>query len=370
MDKKKVLILCYGNLASDPRVQRQITALKPDYSIEVCAAGNSGINDIPFYRIYGNPRFSLARKMKRALWLFTGQFELFFWDDYKKKLAAELSSKNYDAIIANDIQTLPLALRIAGEHSRVYFDAHEYHPKEWASLKWKLLYRPFIHYLCKTYIPKADSFSTVSESIADEYKKFTGIKPVMITNAGRYQELSPSSAQMPVKLIHHGAAIPERKIEAMIEMMQYLPERFVLYLMLSPFNQKYLDKLKRKKNNKVQFVPPVPSDKICMEINKYDVGVFLLPPVNFNYQHALPNKIFEFVQARLAIVTTPNPEMKNLINKYNLGKVSENYTPRSMAEAVAEVAEKISYFKSQSHKYARELSAEPNYRLIRELVSK
>ena len=29
----------------------------------------------------------------------------------------------------------------------------------------------------------------------------------------------------------------------------------------------------------------------------FDVGVFLLEPVNFNYANALPNKLFEFVQA-------------------------------------------------------------------------
>src|SRR5258706_431924 len=270
MDKKKVLILSYSNLVSDPRVQRQIAALMPDFKIEVCATGESGIKGIPFYQIYEAPPFSLTRKLKRIFWLFTGQFESFYWDDYKKEIVKKYMNQQVDAIVANDINTLPLALAIKEKtKAHVYFDAHEYHPREWASLMWKFMYQPFIGYLCKTYIPKVNSFSTVSDAIA----------------------------------------------------------------------------------------------------NEYDIGVFLLPPVNFNYQHALPNKIFEFVQARLAIVTTPNPEMKNLINTYNLGKTSMDYRPKSMAEAIMEVAGKIPYFKSQADKHARELSAENNYRLIRELVS-
>ena len=367
MDKKKVLILSYGNLASDSRIQRQIAALAPDFTIEVCARG--GITGIPFHQIYKKPRPSLVRKIKRFTWLFTGKFESFYWDDYKKNLTANLSQKNYDSIIANDIQTLPLALKIAGNRSKVYFDAHEYHPGEWSSLKWKLLYQSYINYLCKTYIVKANSFSTVNESIAVEYQKFSGVKPVVVSNAGEYRHLSPSSSQMPIKLIHHGAAIRERRIEEMVEIMEHLPHHFILYLMLTPLDQKYLDELKRKSNDKVKFIAPVAPDKICDEINKFDIGIFLLPPFNFNYQYALPNKIFEFVQARLAVVTTPNPEMKNMVDKYDLGKTSAGYSPKSMAEAIIEIAEKIPYFKSQSDKYASELSAENNYRLIREMVS-
>ncbi len=34
MNKKKILILCYSDLKSDPRVQRQIEALQPDFNIE------------------------------------------------------------------------------------------------------------------------------------------------------------------------------------------------------------------------------------------------------------------------------------------------------------------------------------------------
>ena len=37
---------------------------------------------------------------------------------------------------------------------------------------------------------------------------------------------------------------------------------------------------------------------IVRTINQFDLGVYLLPPVNFNSAHALPNKFFEFIQAR------------------------------------------------------------------------
>jgi hypothetical protein len=369
MNKKKVLILCYSNVATDPRVQRQIAALRMDYSIEVCATGDSGISDIPFYPIYVTPPRSLIRKMKRAWWLFTIQAEAFYWDARKKKLAVELSAKNYDVVIANDIATLPLALRIADKRSKVYFDAHEYHPEEWTSLEWKLFYRPAIRYLCKKYIPKVDCFSTVTESIAEAYKKFIGIKPIVITNAGGYQDLHPTPVKSVIELVHHGAAIRDRKLERMIDMMEHL-DNYILYLMLTPVNKAYLEYLKKKAGNKVKFIPPVPQYDVCKTLNQFDIGVYILPPTNFNNLYALPNKIYDFIQARLCVAVSPNPEIKNIVKHYDLGVVSDDFSPAGMAAAIRNLAaEKILFHKEQSHMYARALSADRNVKKINELVT-
>ena len=39
---------------------------------------------------------------------------------------------------------------------------------------------------------------------------------------------------------------------------------------------------------------------IAQEINQYDIGVYLLRDGNLNNKYAMPNKLYEFVQARLA----------------------------------------------------------------------
>ena len=51
--------------------------------------------------------------------------------------------------------------------------------------------------------------------------------------------------------------------------------------------------------------------------NDYDVGLYLLPPTNFNQRYALPNKFFEFIQGRLAIAIGPSPEMAKLVERSN-----------------------------------------------------
>src|SRR5690606_21770207 len=53
------------------------------------------------------------------------------------------------------------------------------------------------------------------------------------------------------------------------------------------------------------------------------------------YTWALPNKIFDFVQARLATVVGPSPEMAELVRERRLGVVAEDFTPQALADALA-----------------------------------
>lgn len=361
----KILIIACTDIKTDPRVQRQIKALQ-GHEIITCGSANAD------YDFYKTPSPSLYRKLKRFFWLMSGEFEKFYWDDYKKDLTFLLWESGAEAIIANDIDTLPIAIKIRTRGfvtAKIYFDAHEYHPKEWNSLKWKLLYKKYKSYLCKKYIPLADSFSTVSPSIADEYKRFTGKKPEVVTNAAEYQDLKPSEVSSPIKLIHHGAAVSERKIERMISMMDYL-DNHVLFLMLTPVDEKYLYFLQDFRSDKVRLIPPVPPSEVCKTLNKFDIGVYILPPSNFNNIHALPNKIFDFVQARLTLAVSPNPEIARIVRQYDVGVVAENYTPKAMAKAIGLLKkEDIISYKNSSPWAAKELSAEKNYEIIRKLVS-
>jgi hypothetical protein len=178
-------------------------------------------------------------------------------------------------------------------------------------------------------------------------------------NAPSYQHLEPTPVSVEiVRMIHHGAAIPSRKLELMIEMMQFLDSRFHLDLMLVSSDQNYLNHIRSLAAGeaRIRFIEPVAMLDIPHFTNGYDIGVFLLPPVNFNYAYALPNKFFEFVQARLAVAIGPSPEMARLVELYGVGVVAEDFTPRSLAVRLNELtAQDITKFKLASHVAAREL---------------
>jgi hypothetical protein len=96
-----------------------------------------------------------------------------------------------------------------------------------------------------------------------------------------------------------------------------------------------------------------------------------VPPINFNYANGLPNKLFEFIQARLAIAIGPIPEIAEVINEYNIGIVSEDFTPKKLAQELSKLTnERLHLFKSNTALAASQLSAEKNQEVFLELVEK
>jgi hypothetical protein len=109
----------------------------------------------------------------------------------------------------------------------------------------------------------------------------------------------------------------------------------------------------------VRLIPSVSFAEIIPFISNYDLGVYSLAPISFNNQMALPNKFFEFVQARLPMVIGPSPVMLKYMEKYQIGKVCRDFGSESLAEAIRTISkEDLMTFRSNLDVAARELSME------------
>ena len=255
-----------------------------------------------------------------------------------------------------------MALALAGD-TPVLLDAHEYSPREFDDKwLWKLLFGRYNDSLCRRYLGQTVGMITVCQGIADEYARQYGVTPNVVHNAPLDQKLAPSPVENnQIRLIHHGAAIRSRHLEEMIEMMQHLDQRFSLDLMLMDSDRAYLAELHQRAadDERIRFIKPVPMPEICQHLNAYDLGVYILPPVNFNHEHALPNKFFEFVQARLGVAIGPSPEMAILVHQYHCGIVADSFDPAALAAVLTGLTkDSIEAFKQNSNTAARELSYE------------
>lgn len=356
---RNILIISFSPIGRDPRVMRQIRLLENSYDVTVMGYGKQPAADINYIELTKTNK-NLFRRILFAAKLSLKRYESYYWNTPPVREALRrISNRQFDLIIANDLSALPLALHI-GKTGKVLLDAHEYAPRQFEDRwLWRLFFKNLNHYLCKQYLPKTDGMVTVCEGLSNEYFKQYGVRADIVHNAPVYQDLSPSPVdEESIKLVHHGLAAPSRHLELTIELMGLLDERFSLDLMLIEAVPGYLQKLKDicKNNQRIRFVPPVPMTEICKTINKYDVGVFLLPPVNFNYQNALPNKFFEFIQANLAIAIGPSPEMAKLVEKYHCGVIASSFEPSALANALnALSAEEIIVFKRSSNIAAQDL---------------
>jgi hypothetical protein len=374
----RILILAFSDLHHDARIRRQIEFLKTNHTITlVCfdAPVDTAEEIIRIKRI----RPGLWQKLTASIFLLVHAFEWAYEILYGyPALRHSLASRSFNLIIANDIECLRLAVKLK-KKEKILFDAHEYAPRHFEDKwVWRVFFQKFNEYLCRVYIREADAMTTVSAGLAMEYQRNFNVNPVIITNAAHFADLKPGLTKPgAIRLIHQGAANPSRQLELMIDLLHLLDERFTLDLMLltpAIANQKtraYVDKLKARAadNPRVKIIDAVASDKVIETIQTYDVGIFLLPPVNFNYANTLPNKFFEFVQARLAVAIGPTPEMAELVKKYDLGVVSEDFSPTSLAQKLNELTvSDVQRFKEHSDKAAKKLSAEINGETLRALA--
>ena len=376
--KKKILVFVLSNLKQDSRVKRQILALKDQYAVTVVCFDADVTTEYEVIQITPT-RLTLIRKIFTSVFLILRIYPIAYRILHNYHfIVKQLSSRHFDLIIANDVETLPLAFSITPQ-PKIVFDAHEYAPRHFEDkIMWRIFFQRFNTYICKKYIPRLSGMMTVGKGLASEYEKNFGVRPIVVTNANHYFDISPSKvSENKIRLVHHGIATPSRKLELMIDMMKLLDHRFTLDMILltpgfaSKGTRNYIDKLKEKSahDNRIKILPAVASAEVVKKINDYDMGVFLLPPINFNYENTLPNKLFDFIQARLGIAIGPTPEMEDIVNTYRNGVVSNDFTPEGLAIKLnALTKNEIEVYKINSEKAAKEFNAEKNNKIIFNMI--
>jgi glycosyltransferase involved in cell wall biosynthesis len=366
-------VISFTNLKSDPRVRRQLDALRSHYSILACGTADPELDGVRFIGC-SRARRTLLQKAVEARDLLVRRYESHYWQlPHVRELRSKLAGQRFDTVIANDLESLPLALDVAGRAS-VVFDAHEYAPRELEDrFLWRVFRRDYNIYLCRKYLPRASAGITVTQGIADEFERNFGIRPAVIDNAAPYHDLAPRPTDgTAVRMIHHGIAMPSRKLENMIDLMAHLDDRFQLDLMLMPTDPGYLRRLeaRARTQRRVRFLPPVPMQELIRVSNSYDIGLYLLEPTSFNMLHALPNKFFEFIQARLAVAIGPSPEMARIVREFGCGVVADDFSPASLARKLnALSADALDRMKRSADAAARVRNAESNAEKLRAVVA-
>lgn len=279
-------------------------------------------------------------------------------------LAETVTSGPYDLVVANDARALPLAFAAAG-NAPVYADMHEWAPEERATvLVWRVLVGPYMEHLCKRYLHRATAVTSVSAGLARLYSERYNIATEVVRNAADLQDLKPRPTDPAViRLVHSGTADVERNIMELIDAVEELGERFTLDLYLLEVPGGHLAEIRKRAAGleRVTVHDPVPPETLPTVLNQYDLGVFLYPLKTLSHLYHLPNKFFDFVQARLGLVFSPAPEINEHIAKYGIGLITEDTTAAALVAALKDLTPaQVDAFKAASDASARELSSEPD----------
>lgn len=353
-----------------PRGRRISTLLKKGHSMFVYSYGKSRLEHFEHSQI-PDEKGGFLVKIKLFLYLLTGNYISYL--NFKNFSKLEFAKKPAKIVICHDALLLPSIVDNKA-FKKVIFDAREFYPGQFEhDWLWKLTFGRLYHWICLNYLHKIDEKITVSGSIAILYEKQYGAKFSVLPSYPEYHELTIKEMEPGmVHMVHHGVANRNRSIEAMITMVDLLPENYRLDLYLVPIDKRYYRKLCKLTESigRVTMHHPVQPEDIITTINNYDIGLFVPPPVTVNLNASLPNKFFEYIQARLAIVVSPLDEVSKWVKKYDVGKVSSGFSAEEIADTILQMDEEATmYYKKQSNKHAKELSMLSLEKEINELVN-
>lgn len=373
-EKPSILVLAYSPIARDARVLRQLRALKSSYTVTSAGFGASPVDGVEHVELAPLPpyRGGFLARVRYAVAFALGHFQKIVGADVRDaETLRRLGGRQWDLVIANDANTLPVAFRIMSRFG-VFADLHEYSPRQAEeSWRFRLTEARFFRWILRRYLPRAACVTTVSPGIADEYAREFGVRPHVVVNAATYVERTPRDTDRTIRLVHSAAPSRARGLEVMMQAVNESRADVSLDLYLVDSGSGYVAELRALADEmpRVHVRDAVASDRLVDTLASYDVGVHLLPPINFNHRWALPNKIFDFVQARLGVVVGPSPEMARLVVEHGIGAVTDGFSARDLVHVLDRLTpETVTEWKRASHHSARALSAEQQMARFEELV--
>jgi len=353
-----MLILSYSPIAGDARVLKQVARFTRDYDVTTCGYGDkpdgvvehiSMSRDIRYNDLDG--KLITLKRYRRAYWGLSAV----------KWSKEALKGRTFDVIIANDVEAVPVAVKLRSRHG-VLADLHEYSPRlHDDNPAWFERITPWFEWVVRRYVTRARSWTTVSRGIVEEYERNFGFHAELVTNAAPYHDLQPKPTGSTIRFVHSGACLRNRQLDEMVTAVQTADADVTLDLYLTANDPGYLEELRQQAadGGRVTVHDPVPYAQLIRLLNDYDMGIHLLPPVNFNNKWALPNKLFDFLQARMGVLIGPSAEMASYVTEYGFGAVADGFTAEDARRAIeALTPERVDEFKRSAHAHAHELSGE------------
>ena len=374
-DKERLaLIMLLGDASGDPRPRRMIDLLINDgYMVDL--AGYNPAQELPVRKnflikqditLFDRRRTQIILYLKRVMSFLYPIGTLNNWLNgmaYRiLDLNRELDKFNYDLIVVEDLFLLPIAFKVRNK-MKIIFDAREYYPlQNEERFLWRIFEKPDRIRLCRKYLKQCYKVLTVSPGLAERYKlEFNVDSTIYFSVPFKVDRNITNTLKHSIRIVHHGVANANRQLEKMIDVVKMLDERFTFDMYLTG-SMEYIEFLKKYSHGipSVRICNPIPFDQINDVLaSNYDIGFFYNEPLTFNLRHSLPNKIFEFIQARLAVAIAPSPDMSEIVKKYNCGVIAPEFTVISMASVLNSLtSNEIDKMKMNADIAAQELNYE------------
>jgi glycosyltransferase involved in cell wall biosynthesis len=255
-----------------------------------------------------------------------------------------------EVVHAHDLTALPVAYVISKMKKIPYvYDSHEL----WSHAHHQIE-NPLVLYLAnqvESYLAKrAETIITVSNSIGRYLEKYLEVRKVeVIRNLPSYVHTGKFNLfreefgipQEKVIFLYQGLLSEERGVDKILQAANVMKHRddFVLVILGSG---PYLQTLKGLVSELGLEELVILKDQVEQgELLKYtasaDVGIHAIPGTCLNHEYCLPNKLFEYMSAGLAVVVTDLTEMKKFVEENEIGLVFKDGSDEDLANKLEEI---------------------------------
>ena len=281
-----------------------------------------------------------------------------FYIDLKKTIYKKVTT--IDFVHAHDLNTLPVGYKISKKYNaKIIYDSHElyvYRNKPYKTPKW---FEKLEKKIEKKYIKKCDKVITVSNSIVEYLENVYKIpKPVLVMNTPNklIQETNHNNLNLREVLnidesstivIYSGAISFNRGLDKIIESLVYLPKVDLVLMGMgnAPFKN-YLREvaISHKVENQLHYFGPVKPNEVTSYITSANIGVAPIENVCLSYYYCSPNKIFEYIQGGVPVVSSDFPDLKLVVEGNNIGYTFNPNKPEEIANSIKKlIANKSTY---------------------------
>lgn len=328
----KVLKICIGTWANASRDQRELSVCRElGFDVLVLAKGNAEdrgrqeqVNGFSVLRYTTRPYANLPVPINRLI-------SIFQWAKFASTLEA-------DVITGHDIGgwTIGWLSKFFNRKRKpiLVYDSHEFELGR--NARRSKLQISLIKLWERKVINDSAFTIVVNDSIADELVKIYDLKerPVVVRNIPNRWDIDVKICQETRRellnlfgegkiILYHGAICEYRGIEQTIAAIKGMPAVNLLLVgdYQSEAYKKHLEKIIMPVKDKVIVKPSVPHRELWKYIGAADICIAPIIPTYKSYYYALPNKLFEAIQAKTCLLVSDLPEMSRIVKKYKIGEV-------------------------------------------------
>lgn len=332
-------------------------------------------------------KFILQRPLK---WLLLPWHKYFTYYDFYRRALEWSKAHPADAYHCHDLNTLKIGIELKKQQKTLLvYDSHELYLHKNRIMKPGRIKQYILEGIEREGMKMADRVITVGACIADWMAdKYSTATPEVILNAPKYKEANEgvkdgvslrNALDIPQEkflLIYSGGITFNRGLENVIKAVSQIED--IYFVMLGYGTDDYMNSLRaliksEKAGHKISFYGPVPHAEVASYLASADCGIAPIMNICLSYYFCAPNKLFEFVQARLPVLASNFPEMQKVVDDNDIGLTFEPADVQSIVNAILSMKEndeKRDYYRGNTHSAAMNYNWRVEEEKLRAIYSK